>query len=484
MSADVDMRRLWSFAVLTVVGAALFTAGCDPIIYRAETVLHADGSVRRAIYQPIEATPEAVRDSSVWSGTTYAARIPHQRWSGKIDALPRAQRSDEHAYFAAWGEFRSPLEMPLAYLKPAPEGLPDGKLVVEFEREDLGLVIAYHWKETLTDIVAIDDMQRARVELADLLAPLAPKIVERALGADYDATRLRAWCDETARPWLFEVIDVLVARAGRREQSQQQTYLALAHVCERYGLVLTDSTGKLLDDAPMGARIAEYAEEVLRDGVRRRDGREAPQAVIDELLQWIGLKEPPENSQERLQDWLREPGLKKYDAAAKAVVAEQFGNEDELEKTLKPLAVRILGLYASEMFGSPHHFHYTLETPGKIVSTNGTLLADAVVRWTFSGGDAYPFGYAMECESLAAQKAIESKLLAKPALTTREAMVDYAELVRSDDNLRFALVACVAEKSMAPYYKARDAAAAASKSEQAFKALAKLLKLPEKPAGR
>jgi hypothetical protein len=144
-----------SNAKLTAIAIAVMVtgfAGCEPIIYRAETVIKPDGSVSRAIYQPIEATPQEARESKAWQATTYAGRIAHHDWTGKIEDLPRAKPGDDRSYFAAWGDFKSPDELPQAFVKKAPAGLPDGRLALEYEREDLGLVVAYRWKETLTDM--------------------------------------------------------------------------------------------------------------------------------------------------------------------------------------------------------------------------------------------------------------------------------------------------------------------------------------------
>jgi hypothetical protein len=386
--------------------------------------------------------------------------------------VPPAERNKDRSYFAAWGEFKSPGAIPSAYVKQAPKGLPEGKLVIEYRQEDLGLIVVYRWQETLTDVVTIDDMHRAREELADLVIPLTQNILERALGEEYDATRLVDWLHQTGRPWFFEITDVVVAGAARGEKAQQRTLLALARVCGRHGLVLVDPAGELFDAAETQAAVARFATKVLRDNLRRRDGTAAPEETIEEILQWAGLKERPENSEEQ---------FRKYDEAVKAALAEAYGGQDQLGELLKPLLTRILGLYVSELFGSPREFVYTLAVPGTIVETNGTIVDDARVRWTFSGGDAYPFGYAMECESLAAQGELEGKLLGRRVLKTRERMLDYVELMRAEEPLRRVMAACVAAKSMAPYYQARDEAAAASTEEGALEALGKLLELPSAP---
>jgi hypothetical protein len=467
------MHRIASLAMFAAAAAALVTSGCQPKLYRAETVLKADGSVSRAIYQPIEATPHDAQQPGAWSGSTYAARIPHQQWRGDIAALPPAERSEQNNYFAAWGQFDSPDAMPRAFVKTAPEGLADGKLVVDYQRDDYGLVVEYRWKETLTDIVAIDDMHQAREELADLLIPLGQKILERALGDEYDTSGLAEWFQQQGKPWFYEATDVVFATGARGDFSEETLVRALAPVCARHGLVLTEASGQLVEGEAAEGVIAAFAKQTLRDHLRRRDGREVPGQVIDEIVQFAGIEARPENSDEQLG---------RYDEAAETVIAEQFGGMEKLEAAATPLVARLLGLYAGELFGFPHHFQYTLETPGPIVKTNGTLVSDRQVRWTFEGVEAYPFGYTMECESLAVQSELETQLLGRPALTTRAAMVDYLELVRSDETLRQAIVACAAEKSLAPFYKARNELGWLSESKESFDAMRRLLGLPDQLA--
>lgn len=468
------MHRARTLTAAAIISVAVFTLGCEPKLFRAETVLHADGSVSRAIYQPADATTALAQKPGVWTGTTYADRINPNKWSGKIADLPQAARDDEHPYFAGWGDFESPARLPNAFVKKGPPGLPDGKLVVEYQREDFGLVVEHKWKETLTDIVTIDDMHLARRQMADMLVPLAQKILDEALGDQYDTTRLVDWLNQTGTPWFFEITDVVVAIAGRGEFSEEKLTLAAAPVFARHGLVLTDASGKLLETEKANRAIELYATRVLRDNLRRRDGEGVPDEVIDEILEWLGLRERPENSDER---------YKRYHDAVETVIAETFGGPEAFNDAMSPLMARLLGLYASEILGAPYHFHYTLITPGAIVKTNGTLLSDRSVRWTFEGNDAFPFGYAMECESLDVQTGLEKELLGAPVLDDRDTILKYVEIASSNEAVLDALRACAKEKSLAPFYKARDASAAASTSEQAFDAMFDLLGLPMETPG-
>jgi hypothetical protein len=469
----MQRNRIW--IALAAATAALVTTGCQPKLYRAETVLHDDGSVQRAIYQPVESSLSDAQRAGVWQGFTYAPRIAPDKWTGSIAELPAAARDKEHPYFAAWGSFESPDRLPQIYVKQAPPGLPDGKLVVQYERDDYVLVVEHRFKETLTDIVTIDDMHLARRELADLLVPLSQKILERTLGDEYDTTKLDDWLDQTATPWFFELTDVVFEAGTRNELSEEKLMAAMAPVCARRGLVLTDASGKLLDSEALENAVEAYVTRVLGENLRRRDGKQVSAAEIAKVVEWIGLKERPENS---------EKPYERYNKAVEKVIAEKFGDSEAFEHGLEPLVARIFGLYAGDLLGFPHDFRYTLKTPGPIVKTNGTLLSDRRVRWTFEGNDAYPFGYTMQCDSLVVQAGLEKELLGRQVLVDNETAFAYMDLLRSNPALREVMQACARAKSMAPYYKASDESGAASTSEKALDALGKMLGLPKEPAGR
>ncbi|MBI3837708.1 MAG: hypothetical protein HY288_07215 [Planctomycetia bacterium] len=457
----------------TCVANAFFLSGCDPQIYRGQTTLKADGSVSRAVYQPSDGTWDSERNRDVWKRVTYAARIPHERWSGDIAQLPLAVHDEKHPYVAAWGDFESPAKLPPNVVKQGLRGLPDGKLVVEYAREDCVFVVEHRWKETLTDIVTLDDMHRARQELADLLIPLAQKILDEALGDEYQTANPVDWLKGTATPWFFEMTDAVFEMGARKrlslEEKSEKSLAMLATICERHGLRLRDEAGKLLDGNRFETAVRTYAAQVLRDNLRRRDGEKVPDEVIDELLEWIG---GPTDTDGRGQ---------RYEQAAEKVVSETFGGNEALAEALVPLVARILGHYWPGLFENCRQFHYTLETPGPIVETNGALLSDHRVRWTFEATDAFPLGYAMECRSLTIQSELEKELLGRSVFENRETVLQFVNLVRSSDALRETLRDCAAAHGMAPLYKARDKSAPASTADQSFNALIKVLKLPKEP---
>src|SRR5690606_20933870 len=115
--------------------------------YRAETVVESDGRIRRAIYQPADETPAAAQEAA-WAESTFAPRVRHQEWDASIRSLPKAIQDKDRPYFAAWGEFATGAELPQTFHRTAPEGYPDGTLQLDYQREDLVLVVEHRWRET------------------------------------------------------------------------------------------------------------------------------------------------------------------------------------------------------------------------------------------------------------------------------------------------------------------------------------------------
>jgi hypothetical protein len=461
------MGRCRSLYALCVI-VALWTSGCGQKLYRAETRLEADGRVSRAIYQPADDTPLDARAAEVWTKTTYAAEIRPENWSGSIRDLPAAAADKDHPYFAAWGEFKSPEKVPATYRKPAPPGLPDGKLALDYTRDDYVLVIAHRWSETLTDIVTLDDMHRSRRQFLEVVIPLVSKCLEKALGPDYETDALVAWLESTGRDWFVELTDAFF-EAGARNQlpPNDEWKQTLADVCGRYGLKLRDEQGALLDEDRARASVAAFAEQVLRQRLRRRDGREVPQSVFDDLLEWVNLKDPAAT---------QNPRLARLDGLAQQVIAQQFGSQQKFEELVSPLAVRMLGLYRVEVLGPPRAFHYALEMPGPVVESNGLLVADNRVLWKFEAVQAYPFGYAMRAVALAPELAVQRELVGGEPIATREAMLEFVEAVSADFLLRETLRKCVKARSTDPLFEARAQVAAERGDTQPFDTVIRLLK--------
>ncbi len=445
-------------------------AGCGQKLYRAETELSADGQVRRAIYQPIEDTPIEALAPAVWTGVTYAAEIAPDAWGGPIDQLPIAQRDKDTPYFAAWGTFPSPARLPSTYVKLAPRGLPDGKLVVDYLQTDHVFVTEYDWRETLTDIVTLDDMHRSRRQFLDVVIPLVRKCLETALGPEYDVENLVSWFDTTGSDWFVELTDAFF-EAGTRDQlpPNREWKSTMADVCGRYGLNLRDSSGRLLDDDRARLQVAEFAAGILRQRLKRRDGAPVPQTVVDDLLEWVNLIDPPQT---------KNPRLARLDGLAQTIVEEQFGSQQNFAEVISPLGARMLGLYRVEILGPPRRFHYEMKMPGVIVETSGVLLGNDRVQWAFEAVQAYPFGYAMHSRSLAPNSAAQRELLGGEPLSARADMLAYLAAVNSDFIVAEAVRNCAKRKSMAPLYEARERTVTESGNTRPFDTIIRVLGLP------
>src|SRR5689334_20316340 len=131
------VRLLPSVAVLLLGVAA---SGCQQT-FRSETVLHDDGSVERAVYQPASQTPAAAQRPGVWKQVTAAPNpneLEKQGWAGPIAHLPIRAPDKEKEYVGAWGDFKTVQDLPehLVFKAPQGSGLPDSKLVRGYTRTD------------------------------------------------------------------------------------------------------------------------------------------------------------------------------------------------------------------------------------------------------------------------------------------------------------------------------------------------------------
>ncbi|MEX2114546.1 MAG: hypothetical protein WD845_15230 [Pirellulales bacterium] len=469
------MRLLNTPRMLCAVATLLLVvSGCGQQLYRAETKLFADGQVRRAIYQPIEDTPLEALAPAAWTGVTYAVEIAPDAWHGTIDQLPSAQRDKDTAYFAAWGQFASPAKLPSTYVKLAPRGLPNGKLVVDYRQTDHVFVTEYDWRETLTDIVTLDDMHRSRRQFLEVVIPVVRKCLETALGPEYDVENLVAWFDTTGSDWFVELTDAFF-EAGTRDQlpPNREWKATMADVCARYGLKLRDTSGRLLDDDQARQQLAEFAAGILRQQLKRRDGAPIPQSVVDDLLEWVNLIDPPQS---------KNPRLARLDGLAQQVVAEQFGSQQNFADVITPLGTRMLGLYRVEILGPPRRFHYEMEMPGAIVETNGLLLGENRLEWSFEAVQAYPFGYAMHGRALAPSSASQRELLGGEPLSSRADMLAFVAAVNSDFMVAEAVRNSAKRKTMSPLYEARERTVSEGGNTRLFDTVLRVLGLPAQEA--
>jgi len=434
----------------------LIACGCSQEIFRAETVLHNDGSIDRAIYQPVKEMPETALAADLWEGRTYAAEIADRQWEHPIRELPAATPSSDRPYFAAWGHFASPAEIPEYYHKSAPEGLPAGRLARSYERRDLVFVVEHRWRETLTDIVTLSDMREARDELATLLIDFAEAVLKEYLGDQYDASALLAWLRSEGRAWFNDSVETFfefyASRQGREESVLQQR---LAKIAARHGLDMTDEKGQMLPEEALQTAIREFVAARLRQGIRRRDGKPLEEDVVERLLIGQGLQplpdlpEPPEGVEPpEVPDF--------FTAAVERVVARQFGGAEVFEERLNRLVVRIAGLYRSELFASPRQFQMQLTMPGFVVESNGVLLSENELEWNFNAKDAYPYGYAMTARSLVPNRERQKQLLKTVRIDNRKRALEFVSLVEADRLLLTALQKVAEANHLRPLHEYRS----------------------------
>jgi hypothetical protein len=463
--------------------AGLFSTGCATV-YRSETVLHDDGSIDRAIYQPGGDTPEAAKASPAWTQTTYAPDpdgLEKQGQTGPISSLAVLPPGQERPYFAAWGKFKSARDLPEHIVMKAPEGsgLPDGKLVRDTIRADYVFVVEHRWSETLIDIVTQEDMRKAREELAELLINVGADTFNEAVGKEYDGSALFKLLRTEGKPWLAEGTDFLFLYCATHKGPAAARGLldGLADICARHGLVLK-AQGKFLDDKAMEQAVDDFAITVLVKNVRRKDdGKPVDrEAAAKWWREWKGKSDSQGQPQ---------PGV--FGLALKKVIATRYGGEAAYNVRLGTLFTRVLGLYATDLVFNLRGFDYTMTMPGEVVETNGEIQAGNQVRWHFGARDAYPLGFAMTCRSLLPQLEAQRLLLKGQPLESREEQLRFVSLVSGQERLSEALRDCRKQKKMTPLYDYRAKAQqmqAGGDEVKRVNALLRVLKLPpEPPAG-
>lgn len=454
--------------------------GCGEKFYRSETTLHADGSVDRAIYQERNETPEEVLRPELWTRTTHAALIEPGKWNGLISELPEHAADQKHPYFAAWGHFESPSKLPAHFLKKGIPGGPEGRLALDYSRVDFGFVIEHRWRETLTDVVTLDDMHQARASLVELMIGLGHATLDDVYGAEHDFTGLVKWFETEGTAWFNEATDLLYDLGARRELNQEPRYpLAFAKICQRHGLDLFDAEGDLIPSEQSDALIAHFARRILRRNIKRKDGTLVAEKVIEAILKSYKnepLEQPPANGPV-------ENKPSPLELSCKKLIEQKFGGQAAFEERVVGLAARIVGIYYVEFLGPPRRFVYRLKMPGSVVETTGKLLSPQEVEWTFDAKQAFPLGYSMECRSLEPLPELQKSVLLGEPLQTQESLLRYVAILAADRELREAIQACAAQKTLTPLSTYRKGMNLAADSPSAVRLLQlfKLLRLPTAP---
>jgi hypothetical protein len=467
-----EMRRPLACAGLLL---ALLSAGCQQV-YRSETVLHPDGSVERAIYQEAKDTPAEAQNPRLWKQTTFAPKpedLDKQGYVGPIAHLPIHPAGKDLPYFAAWGEFKTVKEIPDHVVFSAPEGsgLSSGKLVRAYTRNDYLFVVEHRWRETLTDMVTLADMRRARDELADLVIDVLWDAFSAAVGDDYDASTLFQSLRGEGKTWLVELTDSLFVHCATHKTPGTDLALldGLADICARHGLLLKKD-GKLLEDEAAGKAIDDFVLGRLCSTVRHKASgkavdRDTAAAWWHEFFNNAPKTPPP----------LLKPALEK-------VIATKYGGKEAFEQRAGLLLARVFGLHITDGLFHNQQFAYTLTVPGEVVETNARLLATNRVRWEFNAWEAYPLGFDMVCRSVEVRPEAQKELLRGQPLKSREAVLQFVDLATSLPGLGDALGECQHQHRLAPLYQYRLKVARNPKTPvKPVNDLLKLLGLPEQP---
>ncbi len=452
---------------------SIFSLGC-PKAYRSETVWHADGSVDRSIYQEWGATPEPVRRSTAWQQTTAAPEpqaLERSGWTGTISKLPVQKRGAAGPYFAAWGRFRSPEEIPVHYVREAPNsaGIPNSELVRSCRWTDYVFVREYLWREALSDTVEPGQMRAAREQLADLLIDVGRDSINHAFGQEFDATALENWFRTEGKTWLAELVDYayLHAAAQKGASARQAIANGWAEICAHHGLSLKKE-GKFLKNEELERALREFTIQKILQHVRRKDGKPLDKQMVGVFLD--ELSSPATGTRNTL------------DQALDQVIAQKYGGKEKLQEQLERLFVRLAGLHVTLAFPGDD-FDFVLTVPGEVIETTGQVLSGNRVRWRFAESEAYPLGYAMQCRSLLPILDMQKDLLQNQPLADRETMLAFIALLADREPLRLALEECRRRRSMTPLYEYRDGPLTRrdEKERLAMQRLFELLQLPAQP---
>ena len=465
--------RLRPFVTVLLLGVA--ASGCRQD-FRSETVLHDDGSVERAVYQPASETPAAVQLPPVWNLTTFAPNpeeLERQGWPGPITRLPILPAAQQRPYFAAWGDFKTVQDLPehVVFKAPPGSGLPDSKLVRGYTRTDYVFLVEHRWRETLTDVVTLEDMRRAREELADLLLDVLSNAFGEAVGKDYDASNLFRSLRGEGKTWLAELTDFLFVHCAAHKGGSADPALldGLAAICVRHGLVFKQE-GKLLDDQAAGKVFDEFAIGHLCRGVRSKASGKAVDRKTAAAW-WREIK----GDNEKPPPPLLKPALDR-------VIAMKYGGKDGFDRRCGALFARVFGVHLLDAVFHNQQLDYTLTVPGEVVESNGQIVAGDRVRWRFNAFAAYPLGYEMACRSLDARPQAQQELLHGQPLKTREALLQFADLADGLPGVGDVLQECRKQGKMAPLYDYRLKVARNPKTPvKPVNDLLKLLGLPEQP---
>lgn len=416
----------------------LLCAGCDPEFYRAETRLLPDGMIERAVYQPLERTPDDVQKSPAWA-ETHGVRKAESTSDREMSPRDLARRLEMPAgkpikvpvYWIAAGQFAEAAAVPNHLVFKAPEGLPEGRLVRDLRRVDRGLVTEWTWTETLTDCVTLADHRAARNEVVDMAATILLASCAETWGPEYNLKEFEDWLRGDVAVCFHELCDALLELGLNKHKHKSpgdENWILLAEILKRHGLDMFDADHKLLKSPQADQRIKQFVSDKLRLLVRDKQGR----PLSNEHIRDVGRLLPPNDAQQS-----------RLGQSAERVAHASHGGKEQFEEQVNRLGSRLFGLYCWPILGNPQSFDYRMEVPGIVLETNAGLVAEGKLRWKFEASDAFPLGYVMRAVVAVPNTAALQKHFPGAKLDTREAVVEYLDLVQRDAKLLAAMIALV-----------------------------------------
>ena len=458
----------WRLAGLLV--ATAIQAACYETQY-VDTVVHADGSVDRAIVQNVGLTPDTAQRPQIWRETRLVKAGPEDPWDGSIAALQAPAKKEDEKYFAARGHFASVDALPDHYAAVAKDGVATSRLMRTYTKHDLGLVTEHVWTETLNDIVGPGEMAKAREDLSKINVTLLRGALDDGLGRDYDYQDYVRWVGETEKSFFAMIVEAgLEARAAQlKTSSDEPSEERIREIAARHGL---PSIGDRAGEKKMKA----FVQESTRTLIKRRDGGTVDPAVVD-LIAGAVVK----IGDGGLVKFGNEGTEARFAAGLNRVAAAEFGGSESLKTKAEIQYERMLGITFED---SDRSYQFSLTIPGTIVETNGILDSDSRVWWTFKLGDAFAFGYTMRCRAIEPNLAAQRAAFGAERVATRETMLRYVSLADDKEEVLGVIDRSVRGKSSAPFVAYRAALAPRQDPDltTAVEKLATLLGVPAPPA--
>ncbi len=466
--------RANNFLLLWIIG--FVGIGCEPSYHRAETRLLPDGTIERAILQPLEVTPCAVQHSADWetsyqifksdAGDVSSRRLNklllrYQAMAARDDqeflhAVPRIQyaafphgiydvdlpfdffadeppsRQQEWPsadYYLARGKFADLRQIPAHLEFVAPKQLPSGKLVRQLDRKDLGLVTEWTWEETLTDCVTISDHRAARNEVLELVVPVVVAACREVWGPDYQLQDLEQWLRGEVTTCFHDVCDAVLdvgLRKEYKEYTDARVQLRIAGVLKRHGLDQFDDEGQVIQDqAELDRRLRAFLTVHLQKYVRDKQGRPISNQQVEELLHKGEVISTDESTVEE----------SRFNQVLNRLLVAKFGSEEQATEYAQRISARLFGLYLIRIFQGEREFNYEMTVPGVVLETNAQLETDQTVRWKFNAKEAYPLGYTMRLVVAVPNQVVLDKHFPNAKLNRREALIAYRNLVPEKSDL-------------------------------------------------